>query len=277
MNDTIDPSTPAMDGPLFQAALDLHRSRFGEMPEALIRRQLRLDPTAAYNVVWGSTKKVEAFRAALVAQFGAPAGELLDRLPSVAMAARQADIDVKIAEDATDVAALHREMMKAYKRLVTDGDSLIQRGHLPEDALDQARDIQGYQASLDSTLVAVRVLRQSWSRLSGHTPLTAADIDGAEAAAARMSQAISNRDHGVTTRPAAELRTRALSALFYDYDELRRMMAFLRWREGDAESLAPSLFAGRGRKASDDDATEAPTPETPGPALPVNGGPAFPQ
>ena len=76
---------------------------------------------------------------------------------------------------------------------------------------------------------------------------------------------------------------RALSDLIYGYDQLRRMMSYLRWSEGDADSIVPSLYAGRGRRtASDvddtdepcdtDDDTDFPSPATPSPN---NGGAPF--
>lgn len=57
--------------------------------------------------------------------------------------------------------------------------------------------------------------------------------------------------------------------LFYDiYEESRRAMAHLRWHEGDADRLVPSLFSGRRRRGPS--AEEPAGGETPSdPAVPV--------
>lgn len=66
--------------------------------------------------------------------------------------------------------------------------------------------------------------------------------------------------------PAAELRTRALSHLVSVYDQVRRMLAYVRGSEGDADQIAPSLYAARRgfRRASS------------GPTDPTPGGPSTP-
>jgi hypothetical protein len=59
----------------------------------------------------------------------------------------------------------------------------------------------------------------------------------------------------------------------------------LRWHEGDVDAIIPSLYAGRGRRASDleaeDDEPEVPSdgesPSEPNVPMPVNGGGPFTQ
>ena len=42
---------------------------------------------------------------------------------------------------------------------------------------------------------------------------------------------------------STELRKRTASLLASRYDEVRRVLTFLRWKEGDADRIAPSLHA----------------------------------
>jgi hypothetical protein len=55
------------------------------------------------------------------------------------------------------------------------------------------------------------------------------------------------------------------------YDEVRRLVAYFRWEEGDADELAPSLFAGRARKKNDEAELASVPPVTNG-AAPVAPG-----
>jgi hypothetical protein len=62
------------------------------------------------------------------------------------------------------------------------------------------------------------------------------------------------------------------------YDQTRRAVAYLRWNEGDADAIAPSLYKGRGgRSASSSDTAAAPEDAaTAGPTAPASPGAAPP-
>ena len=47
---------------------------------------------------------------------------------------------------------------------------------------------------------------------------------------------------------ATDLRSRAFTRFIVAYTEVRRAVAYLRAHEGDAESIAPRLYAGRPHK-----------------------------
>ena len=60
---------------------------------------------------------------------------------------------------------------------------------------------------------------------------------------------------------AAERRLRAFALFMRAYDACRRAIAYLRWDEDDADTIAPSLFKGRGgRRPSEPGADGAPEP-----------------
>ncbi len=269
----------------YRAALDGVREALVAMPEADVQRFPTLDPSAAAVIAEASANKVVPYRAALIAQFGAMARGALDELPVLARATRQADIELAAAQPASDLSAMHEEVRAAYQLLITDADSLANRKLLDAQRLEAARDIQGYQALIKSTLVVVNVLRDRWAGFVGYTPLTVADLDHAETAAQRMSAALGDRDNGVSRAPAMELRARALSKLVRVYEEVRRMMTFLRWHQDDVDAITPSLWASRGRRGRARDLEPEPTPsdddvvpDAPGGPFapsPNNGGPPF--
>jgi hypothetical protein len=64
---------------------------------------------------------------------------------------------------------------------------------------------------------------------------------------------------------ATDARMRAFTLFSRAYADVRRAVAYLRAGEGDAESIAPSLYTGRARKKSPD-AAEPPAPPEPAPA-----------
>lgn len=91
--------------------------------------------------------------------------------------------------------------------------------------------------------------------------------------------ALTIRQTGSARAAAAELRVRALSLLVREYEELRRMVTYVRWFEGDADTFVPSLYAGRGGRRPKEDTevvTDTDTPVTPFPGpVPNNGGGPF--
>ena len=60
------------------------------------------------------------------------------------------------------------------------------------------------------------------------------------------------------------------------YDTARRAVGYLRWNENDADTIAPSLYAGRntGRKKAGPDVAQTPKPAPSTPATPAEPGPA---
>jgi hypothetical protein len=266
-------------------ALNGLRAELKAMPESEIERRTTLDPSSAALTAGATAKKVAPFRGELIATFGPQAGELLDELPVVALATRQADIEFTMSMPPDDLTEPYAQVRAAHQLLLIDADSLALRGHLDPKRLAPARNVQGYLATVDSVERIVSLLREDWDRLAPHTPLVAAELDRAVVLAKSLSAAVAARDNGVHRAPAAETRIRVLSKLMRRYDALRRMMTYLRWEQDDVDQLVPSLYASRGRRgrsrndvdpnnrnpALDDDGG----PATPVPPSPINGGAPF--
>lgn len=68
------------------------------------------------------------------------------------------------------------------------------------------------------------------------------------------------------TKEANALERQQAYTLFVNaYDQIRRAISFLRWDQGDADEIAPSLFGGKKRRAATEaepPVDSAPTPTT---------------
>ena len=68
---------------------------------------------------------------------------------------------------------------------------------------------------------------------------------------------------------SADVLQRAYTLLYETYDDVRQMVGYLRWKQGDADRIAPSLFAQRCRNRRPKPPVEVaerdaePTEETP--------------
>lgn len=97
--------------------------------------------------------------------------------------------------------------------------------------------------------------------------MTASELDQAETLANRLEIALGVKEQGPAGAPeASHTRNKAFHVFLKAYDAARRVVTFLRWNEGDVDSIAPSLYAGRfSRKTevADETAAEAPAPAQP--------------
>ncbi len=109
------------------------------------------------------------------------------------------------------------------------------------------------------------MFRERAQELAGKTAVAAQELDQAAELAQRLVTAVGLKEQSpATITAAALLRQQAFTLFTQAYDEACRAIGFLRWHAGDSDSIAPSLWAGRGgRKAPEPDPTGpvvAPTP-----------------
>jgi hypothetical protein len=122
-------------------------------------------------------------------------------------------------------------------------------------------------------LQLVSALRAEWAVIESHTPVTAIELDQAEALANAVVSTLGENEQATSpSAPPLDLRRRAYTLFVRTYDEVRRLVTYFRWTEGDADEVAPSLFAGRSRRSD----VEEIVPVTPVNGSPTNGAPIPP-
>lgn len=256
-----------------EQALEQVRAELLAMPEGHVLRATRASPWTTAASVEAAVLKTAAHRDALIALCGERARTVLDGLPIYARAVVLAAIEARATAPGNNIAELHDAVRDAYDLIITELNSLVMRKVLDASVIAPARGIRGYAKAIESTRVAVFVARKHWGTIVGKTQLTEAILHEADGHADRLQRAIIDRDHRVSRAPAIELRARALSKLLSEYDELRRMLTYLRWHQGDYDELAPSPFANRrrARRAREEDEDLGAPAEPPSPS----DGPPF--
>jgi hypothetical protein len=142
--------------------------------------------------------------------------------------------------------ALLREATELRHTLLADLNALARRGHVDASALSALTSTKGYRSlALDLELL-VALFRRDWDVLAGKCAVLNSELERASALVKQL-QRIAGRRRGSAARPAetAELRARAFTLFVRAYDETRAAVLYLRRRVGDADAIAPSLFAGR--------------------------------
>ena len=251
------------DAVTLKAALDGVRARLEALDDSKLKVTAGLDPTEAANKVIGNLERILRFRPAIAAQFEEEGTAIVDALEVAALATQQADIELAAAERAADLTSMHETLSRHHKRLVADATPLAERDLLDATAVDKAKSTQGYDTTLKNTLVLVALFRAAFPAIEGKTLMTLAELDAIEKHAQAIGVLSGQRNQGTSALSASTLRTRSLSELVRTYGETRRMLNFIRWWEDDLDEIAPSLWAGRGRKTNRGTTEAGPTDASP--------------
>ena len=224
-------------------AFDALQDRLWAIPEDQVM-VVRTDPGAAAKRVRRAYRRVRPLRAALreaLPQFDA---DRLDELPDLAEVVQYTDrLHRSRAADTGQGrrAAAHR------KKLIGVARGLAEAGHLPRGAVEALASGRGNQRLAEVLPQLGALLRQRWPDIESQCWLTDDDLEACTTLAESLTaeSAHPGPHEGHARGSHAELRARAFTLMALSYDEVRRAVTYLRWREGDAIDYAPTMFRRR--------------------------------
>lgn len=160
--------------------------------------------------------------------------------------------------------ALTEEALEARGLLASDAEALSRRKLLNKAQVDAIRGRSGHRNLGYDLLAWVGLFREHWPSIAGRTATSLEEIEGFELLADRLIAALTEKERSdLKLSKAAELRKRAFTAFIRAYDDVRRLVTFARWKEKDADKIAPSLYAllnkprgGATKEMEDDDTTD---------------------
>ena len=138
------------------------------------------------------------------------------------------------------------ELIRIRNTLLSDAQSLAGHRLISAERLVGCRAKPGYRALAYDVLLLVQVLREAWNTVRDRTPVTMADLDRAAFSAEKLLKALGLRDQArPTVAEATVLRRKAFAVFMRAYARARAAVQYLRAEVGDADDIAPSLYAGR--------------------------------
>ncbi len=147
------------------------------------------------------------------------------------------------------VKKLLAEAAPLRETLLVAAEALAHKGLFDSAHVASIRSGQG-NVDTANDLVALSVLFDTeWERVSNKTAVDDTEVRRAGILGTELLVALGEREvAGLKKTPsnAQELRARAFTLFVRAYDECRRAVAYLRWKEDDADAIAPSLFKRRG-------------------------------
>ena len=237
---------------------------------------INIDVPSAVTTSFGVLPKLREHRKGLETIGAAFDLERLDKLEDYTMALSHAHARYWASmAPPDDLAPVYEEASDLRELLQSDMNSLVRRGLLPQDSLDDLTGNTGYKNVATDLQILSIVLEENWAKIEGKTAIEKKEVEHGAKLAARILRVVGKREQSpATAAVAADQRSRAFALFLRAYDDARRAIIFLRWHAGDADTIAPSLFSGRGntKKKGQQDAP-APAGVATSVSAPVTGGP----
>jgi hypothetical protein len=131
-------------------------------------------------------------------------------------------------------------------RLAADSKALAAHKLLDLTPLAQLKGGTGYKSLAQDLQILSKVMLDSWPQIQGKSATTAEDLKTANQMSTRLMRIVGVREQSpAVVAAASEARLRAFTQLIRVYEDARRAVAYLRAAEGDADTIAPSLYPGR--------------------------------
>jgi hypothetical protein len=160
---------------------------------------------------------------------------------------------------------------------------LSKRGVVDGAFTESLRGGPGYKTIAFELAALVNCLRRVPAAVAARLHVAPEELSAADALARSITQELGLREQApVVAAAVTRTRSQAFTLVTTSYDQVRRGVAYARWDEGDADTIAPSIYAGRSgrRSAESEDVTGGPVP-TPvvsdAPRAPASGGGVAPE
>ena len=268
---TFDPTQPA-----FTHALDRLRPELEAIPSEQLE-PIRLDIVEAVITALGVASTAKHYREEVRVEIGEAAALNIDHMEDAARACGHAYAQHLTQMHGADTVQMVEELSLQRRVLLAEARSLVSQKRFSPSVLVELVGGTGQKALCLDVLQLVAAFRAEWASVSNLTAVTVAELDHVEALASALATTLGENEHAMSpVSPSADLRERAYTYFVRTYDQVRRAITFVRWDEGDADQIVPSLSAGRTRHAAQDVAPVE-TPATNGIPAPTNGAaPAMP-
>jgi hypothetical protein len=205
---------------------------------------------AAVTAVLAAVPRIREHREAVVEQLPKHPVELLDNLETYAQAAWYAHLAHTYAHTSPESAkALIDEAQKLRDGLLIAAEALAHRGLLDADTVARIRKGQSHADTAGDLIALGALFHSGWGKVNSKTAVERHEVDRAAELGPAVMVAIAMRKHAGKPGDSEGQRARAFTLLSRAYDACRRALAYLRWSEGDADAIAPSLYKKKpGRK-----------------------------
>jgi len=233
-------------------------------------RTVNMDLPSGVARVLGALPRLLALQQEIEQQTPLYRIDKLKKLETYAYATQEAYVRCLCDADAPDeLRALATEGDAVRDVLLSDANALGARGLIKAARLASCTGAAGYKVIATELGVLSAVLQESWPQIKGKCAVTEAELKRARAIADALLAFAGQRELSPeATAVAIDIRNRAFTLMYDNYDQARRVATYICWGRGDVDEVAPALYAGKRRSRATDE--EQPVD----PAAPTNPTPA---
>jgi len=226
--------------------------------------QVNLDLQQATSTILGVIPEIMALRDRIAKELPAFDIKQIDKLEDYTLALRFAHAAYQTATQPPEVLPeLAAEATELRERLAADARALSLHDLIDRRKLDSLKGANGITNVAQDLQMLSQILQENWPKIQSKSATVAEDLQAASRIATRITRVLGVKEQSPAQEAAAvEQRLRVFTLTFRAYDEARAAIAFVRRREGDADSITPNLYTGKGRGRT------APTPPTDQPPKP---------
>jgi hypothetical protein len=173
----------------------------------------------------------------------------LTRLREHVLALRHAQaLFVAASTRSRSLRPLIRSALELRELLMGDLRALVHRGILAGAYLDGLKGAKRFEHVARDLRLLATIFHDNHAQIEHRCATKPEDLRRAEELADAILSAVAERDQATPAfTAAADIRLRAFTVVTRAYDQARRAITYLRWDDGDADVIAPSLYAGRQR------------------------------
>lgn len=240
-------------------------------------RSVNVEVTTAVSRVLGAAPKILALCTDQGQKTPGIDFASLRQLETYAYALQEAHVRcLSSGKSPDELRALTEEGDSLRALLRSDVAALVNRGLIDPARVSSCQGQPGYKTIATELGILASVMLSCWPQIQGKSCVSEQELRRAQSIAEALLAYLGSREQSPEAKAAAsEVRDRAFTLLADNYDIARRVVTYLRWNDGDADQIAPSLYGGKRRSRrddNDDDNDDVPA-VTPG-AAPVNTTPA---
>lgn len=231
---------------------------------------VNVDVRQAVMTVTGALPEIVKQKPAVLKVFRDFDGTLFDRLPVYAAAAGHAHVLYSAAQAPMPALLSWNEKAVATRaKLMSLGKALVEFELLDANVVEQYKGLTGYKNVSFELLGLVSVFRAHWDAIGSKIPLQKSQLDEAQVLGEKLIAAAGLRDQApAVSSSATDTRNRAVHLFLHAYEEIREAIQYVRRKQGDADTIAPSLYVyPRKSKKAGDAAAPAPAPVAPTPVV----------
>jgi hypothetical protein len=243
--------------PRLRAALTKVRPEFAQLADSDLK-PVNIDVLGAVTIARGALPKIRALRGDFERECKTFDYTLIDRLETYCLATMQTEGNFGSSVKDEALPKLVAEALKLREGFLVDARALAKRGGIDGRTLRKLKGVNGFFNVSTDVLMLATIFRNAWDAVSTKSGVTLEELDRAEVLADDINEGLGRRQHRQPGKAAAALeRQQAFTLMVTAYDKLRRAVTYVRWEQGDADKIAPSLYGGRRRPKKVENAEEA--------------------